>query len=45
MSVIYNYAGPLTITGEKSNFGDFLLNPSTQGSSFLASGNVIFFKS
>src|SRR5688572_5029238 len=41
LAVFFNYAGPNTISGSQKDFGKFLLNPGTQGSSLFTTGNLI----
>lgn len=41
LSILFNYSGTKKIAGEQSSFGSFILNPSTEGSSFTLSGNKL----
>lgn len=42
ISALFNYSGSKKIAGEQSSFGAFLLNPSSEGSSFTFSGNKLW---
>lgn len=42
ISAFYSYAGTSITTGNQSNFGYHLLNPSTNGNAIYASGNYYF---
>ena len=42
ISFLYNISGDNKVSGLPEQFGSFLLNPSSNGSSFLATGEYIF---
>ncbi len=42
LSILFNYAGNARISGGPKNFGSFLLNPISNGSTFILSGNRLF---